>query len=62
MAMQEHRSEGKHQIVVRMPVSLHARLVEHVSETDLPSVNQAVCDVVEQHLDRVDKRRLKAAA
>lgn len=45
MAMQEIR-EGKHQIVVRIPVSLHAALTE-LATTNQVSVNQQVCDLVE---------------
>lgn len=61
MELQEHRNEGKHQIVVRMPVSLHARLVDLAASNDL-SVNAQVCELVERHVDRVDARAIKAAA
>lgn len=44
MAMQEVR-EGKHQIVVRIPVSLHAALTALATANQV-SVNQQVCDLV----------------
>lgn len=61
MATQDRRNrEGKHQVVVRMPFSLHERLRSHV-DANGSSVNAEICELVEQHLDKVD-RKLKAAA
>lgn len=52
------RAEGKHQIVVRMPVSLHEALTEMATANEL-SVNAQVCALVENQMRR-DRR--KAAA
>lgn len=50
--------EGKHQIVVRLPVSLHAALTELATENDL-SVNAQVCELVDK---ATRKQRQEAAA
>ena len=41
--------EGIHQIVVRMPVSLHAKL-ERAATKEKVSVNALVCRIVEEYV------------
>lgn len=48
METQAPPREGRHQIVVRMPVSLHEQLVALATANGV-SVNQQVCDLVERH-------------
>ena len=48
--------EGKHQIVVRLPVSLHAALTELATDNG-NSVNAQVCELVEKAT-----RKARAAA
>lgn len=44
-------AEGKHQIVVRMPVSLHSALTDLATSNGL-SVNAQVCELVSQRVDK----------
>lgn len=56
--MQDRRNrEGKHQIAVRIPVSLHERLTELATDNDL-SVNAQVCELV----DKATRKPRKVAA
>lgn len=54
--------EGKHQVMLRMPVSLHTRLLQSLEPGE--SVNGKVCELVEREMDRLEKAaaRMQAAA
>lgn len=62
MAMQAKRIvEGKHQIVVRIPVSLHSALTDLATRNGL-SVNAQVCELVKEATDLPDPTPLRKTA